>query len=263
MKPDSLLKLMISSEVRKELMFQLLEEPKPLTELKTYFGLSSPNIIPRIRELESKNLIIKGDGKYCLSHIGIILAKKGRMISNLSALLEENGRFLNEHDLTPIPDYLLCRMDELGKCTLIENGMNDFNAMRKVFEHIFESKHIFGVMPIYSSKHPEYFLSAARQKIPSSIILTDAVFEKMENEYSDTLQAYLMYDNARIYTIGDARLAFIVTDTLLSIFLHHNNGPLDIQACLTSHEQSAINWGIELFEYYKQKSKKLKASEYL
>jgi predicted transcriptional regulator len=35
-------------------------------------------------------------------------------------------------------------------------------------------------------------------------------------------------------------------------------GALCTQSCLVSFEKSALQWGMELFEYYKQKSKEIK-----
>lgn len=260
MKSDSLLTYVISSWVRKGLMFQLLEEPKSLTELKEHLGISSSNIIPRIKELENKNLVVRYDGKYCLTSTGVILAKKVQMADNLTVLLEWNGQFLNEHDLKSIPENSLWRIDELADSKLVKNGIEDTAATdNAVFDNLIKSKSIVGISPVFNTYYPESFLSMARQNVPVSIILTDRIFKKVEKECSGALQAYLELDNAKLYVIDDARLALVVTDTFLALSLPHKTGQLDTQSCLVSFEESALKWGMELFEYYKLKSKAIKS----
>jgi len=258
MKSDSLLTYVTSSGVRKGLVFQLLEEPRSLTELREHLGISSSNIIPRIKELENKNLVVKDKGKYSLALIGVILAKKVQMVDNLTVLLERNGQFLNEHDLTWTPENLLWRIDELTDCNLVKNVIEDTTATYNVvFGNLIKSKSIVGISPIFNSNYPGFFLSMARQNIPVSIILTDMIFKKVEKDHPDALQAYLECDNAKLYVINDARLALVVTDTFLALSLPHKNGQLDTQTCLVSFEKSALKWGMELFEYYKQRSKEI------
>lgn len=260
MKSDDLLTYVTSSNVRKGLVLQLLEETRSLTELREHLGVSSSNIIPRIKELENKNLVVRDEGKYCLTSTGVILAKKVQMADNLTVLLEENWQFLNEHDLKSIPENLLWRIDELADCKPVKNRMEDTSAIHNaVFDNLIKSKSIAGISPMFNSNYPEFFLSMARQKIPVSIILTDKIFKKVEQDHSDALQAYLELDNAKMYVIDDARLAFVVTDTFLPLFLPHKNGQLDTQACLISFEKSALRWGMELFEYYKQRSTEIKS----
>ncbi|WP_174590466.1 helix-turn-helix transcriptional regulator [Methanocella conradii] len=259
MTSDSLLTFILSSGVRKGLVFQLLEEPRSLKELKENLSISSSNIIPRIKELENKNLIVKDNGKYRLTFTGAIVAKKIQMAENLTLLLECNGWFLNEHDLTSIPENMIWRIDELEKCRIAENRIEDTAAVHNViFDNLIKSKSIIGISPIFNSTYPDFFLSFARQNNTVSIILTERILKKVEEEYSDVLQAYLECDNARLYVIDDVRLALVVTDIFLALALPHKNGPLDTQSCLVSFEKSALQGGVELFEYYKQRSKEIK-----
>lgn len=54
MKSDSLLKFITFSDIRKDIMFKMLEGPMSLAKLKEHFGVTSSDIIPRIKELEKK-----------------------------------------------------------------------------------------------------------------------------------------------------------------------------------------------------------------
>jgi predicted transcriptional regulator len=110
------------------LMLKLSVEQMDLGELKKYFGVTSSGIIPRIKELEDRGLIIKNNGEYCLTPIGTVMAKNLKTMSELSFLIEKNGQFFNNHDLSPIPEHLLYRIGELGKCKLVENDAENVNA---------------------------------------------------------------------------------------------------------------------------------------
>lgn len=234
-----------------------------LSELKGHLEATSSEIIPRIKDLEKKNVIYKDGDKYRLTPLGMILAKKVQMMVNLSGLLEENARFINDHDLSAIPEHLLYRMDELGKCMLVECSVDNIAATYwTVLDYLSKSQVIKGISPMCDPYYPEYFLKVAQLKKPVTIILTRNIFDKIEKEYAETLQAYLKCDNAKLCVIDDARLAFAVTDKFVSISLYHKNGNFDALTNLISFERSAIAWGEELFEYYMQKSVEIKSSSY-
>jgi predicted transcriptional regulator len=233
---------------------QLLEGPESLSRLSERLSVSPSNVIPRVKELEHYSLVAKDAGKYHLS-IGLILAKKIQAAEKLNVLLEKHGQFFNEHDIMGIPEDLLWRIDELECCELIEN--NDENTAATyniIFDNLVEPKYVVGISPIFSPKFPDFFLSIARQKTHVSIILTKRIFEKVENEYSSVLHAYLGLDNARLYAIDDARVALAVSDTFFALALPLRDGQFDISSCLASSKESALGWGLGLFEYYRQKS---------
>ena len=251
-----LLCFILSSEKRRDILFLLLDKPMSLKDLTNHFRVNASGLIPRIKELENKNFIVKNDGEYHLSHMGIILVKKLQTMDDLIRLFEDNGRFLNEHDLTPIPTNLLCRLDEIGKCKLIETNVENMNAIhREVYGNIAKSKSIAGISSAFDADYPKFFLSMAMQKIPVSIITTENIIKKIEKDHANTLQSYLKCD-ARMYIINDIKMMFVVTNVFIAIVLY-KNGVLDTSTSLISFERSAINWGIELFEHYKQRSKEM------
>lgn len=53
MKAKGLLSLLALSEKRRDILFMLQEEPKTLKEIRDYFKITSPEIIPQIRKLGS------------------------------------------------------------------------------------------------------------------------------------------------------------------------------------------------------------------
>ncbi len=57
MESKRLISVLTFSEKRRDTLFLLLREPMTLSEIRNYFNISSPEILPRIKELEVKNLI--------------------------------------------------------------------------------------------------------------------------------------------------------------------------------------------------------------
>jgi len=258
MRNVGLLTFILSSEKRRDTLFLLLDRSMTVSELNDYFGVKAPEIIPRLRELESKNLIYKEGNKYHLTSFGKITAKKVRLLVNDLKVIDVNEKFFIEHDLSSIPRELLERINELGICSITESNADDASATHRIlFDNISHSKSIIGVSPIFDKHYPQFFTSLAQKKIPVSIIITDHVFEIINKDYTEELRMFLSFDNARLYTIKEARIACIVTNTFTSFSLHNRSGEFDLLTNMMSYKPSAIKWGEELFEYYGEKSKKI------
>ncbi|MDD5617348.1 MAG: DUF1724 domain-containing protein, partial [Candidatus Methanoperedens sp.] len=58
----------------------------------------------------------------------------------------------------------------------------------------------------------------------------------------------------------DIRLACVVTDVFFSISLFYKNGVFDSRKDLVSFDGSALAWGEELFNYYRERSQKIERS---
>lgn len=258
MKSGGIINLVLTSEKRKQILLLLMDGPRSLTEFKDFFSVSTPEIIPRIKELQDNNLIVRNEDKYYLSPIGKVVVKRIRPLLDLSQVIDVNSQFLAEHDLSPIPEHMLERIDELGECMLIRNDMENITATYKdVLSYLSNAKSVKGISPIFDSDYPEFFLSFARQQIPVSIVLTENIFGKVEDKNHKELEQFLDHKNASLYVIEDARLAFAVTDSIISISLCSKSGKFDALTNLISARPSAIKWGEDLFEHYKQNSRKI------
>ncbi len=258
MRNIGLLTFILTSEKRRDTMFLLLDNPRTVSELKDYFKVKAPEIIPRLKELESKNLIYREGSKYHLTKFGKIAAKNVKPLVDAFRIIDVNEKFFINHDLNSIPFKLLERIGEMGKCSITESNANDASATHRIlFDNISQSKSIMGISPIFDKDYPRFFTSIAQKKIPVSIIITDHVFEIVKKDYSKELLMFLSLDNARLFTIKEAKIACVVTDTFTSFSLHNRSGEFDLLTNLMSFEPSAIKWGEELFEYYREKSKEI------
>jgi len=133
MKSTGLLSILTFSEKRKDILFQLEESPKTLTEIKDYFHVKSPEILPRLKEMEEANMIVKPDGMYRLTSLGKVAAVYYRPFLDTLMSIEANEDFWRNHDLDAIPDTLLTRILELKDCRVVRNE----------HEHIYDSHKSF------------------------------------------------------------------------------------------------------------------------
>lgn len=257
MKSDSLLKLTIVSDVRKNLLYQLIDGPMSLSEIRDHFDVTSANVIPRIKDLVKMELVMKEGGDYHLTSTGLIIAKKLKMMDRLEEIIEKNGKFLNGHDLIPL-GKLIDDIDELGDFEIISNVMENITATHdQTYNNLSKAKYIVGISPVLTQSYPETYLAIAQQGIPVSLIVTRNVYKRIESEYSLFLTSYLGCDNAKMYVIDDVKFALVVTNDFLSLYLYGKNGTLDIMNCLQSFDESAVNWGTELFQEYLLRAKEI------
>ena len=249
MKSDGLLKSTMLSDMRKGILYILAETPMSLAELRAHFDVTSASIIPRIKDLVKAELISKDDGSYVLTTTGIILVKRLRAMDNLEKVIENNGEFLNTHDLSPIPAGLINRIDELGDCKVIKNTMEHITAAHdQIYDNLPKAKKIMGIAPVLDPQYPKVYLGLARMNIPVSIIIPENIYKKVEKDYSVFLHEFLSHENAKMYVTGNVRLVLVATDNFISMYMYNKNGTFDSMSSLFSSEPSAAKWGEELFE---------------
>ncbi len=261
MKSRGILSVLTFSEKRENIFFLLLEEPRTLAEIKSYLNVSSPEIIPRIKEMETKNLICKDNKHYVLTPIGKVVSKFFQPLINTLHVIEENEEFWEMHMVEAIPQHFLERIGELGSCRLIENKLeNMYEPHTEFFENIAKSEFVVGVAPIFNPAYPSFFSQLAQQKVHIALILTKNVFEKVKKDHGDNLQRFLDCNNASLYVLDeDIKLAFVVTNKFLSLSLFFKNGTFDAHRDLISFDKSALKWGEELFKYYEERSEEIKS----
>jgi predicted transcriptional regulator len=239
------------SDTRKGILYLLMDRPGSLTDIKSHFNVTSASIIPRIKDLVHADLVEKDDGKYRLTTTGSILANKLRRLDNLERVIEQDGAYLNSHDLSPIPRRFIGRIGELGNCIVIKNELDNITATHdEIYSRLPKSKKVMGISPVFDPEYPKIYLALARRGIPVSLIITDNIFAKVEKEYASFLKEYLSHNNASMHVVDDARLVLVATYEFISMFLYNKNGTFDSMSSLFSADESAAKWGTELFEEY-------------
>lgn len=259
MKSSGLLSILTFSEKRKDILFLLQENPRTLSEIKDHFDVRSPEILPRLKEMEASNMIIRQEGMYHLTSLGKVSAIYYKPLLDTLTAIETNEGFWREHDLTAIPEIFLNRIQELKECRIVRDEHEHIYDTHKAFvENVLSSTRFLGFSSIFLPSHPPMFLELARRNIPISIIVTPNVFFKIKSEYSVEIEEFLKFKHAGFYVYDNAKIAFVVTDRFLSLSLFFKNGTYDPRNDLIGFDSSSVKWGEDLFKYYKENSIEIK-----
>jgi predicted transcriptional regulator len=258
--PD-LLSIISSSDKRKKILLLLQDGPKTLGDFRHTLSFTSTGMLPQIRILEERNLVKQEGRKYALTEIGQVVAEHLEPLVKTIEAVERQEEFWREHDIGAIPSHLLMRINELYDTQIIESDIEElFEPHKEFLENILNSKKVMGISPIVHPIYPEFFLQLAERGTEVSLILTRKAFDKIEKEYNDMLARGLSFKNGSLYILDDdIKLACIATDVFFSISLFFKNGVFDSRADLVSFDKSAILWGEELFNYFKERSMKIES----
>jgi predicted transcriptional regulator len=260
MDSGELLRLVICSDLRKNLLICLNEDKKSLGDLRTELNISSTTAIHALRELEKSNLTFQDkDKNYVLTKIGRILTMKVADFSNAVDVLRTHEIFWLEHDLSSIPEYLLEKIGWLKNSNVGEINTLDIVKTHESFIQLIKpAKWIKGVSPVFSSDYPVVFKEIIEKNVNTQLILTDAVLRKcIEASGKENFDKLVSNYNFDLFVTQENLLtAFTVTDGLFSLGLFSNNGIYDPTRDLISTDGKAIQWGIRLFEYHREKAKK-------
>ncbi|OPY30169.1 MAG: hypothetical protein A4E28_00415 [Methanocella sp. PtaU1.Bin125] len=255
----SLFDLVTLSGVRRDLLFYLDEGPKSLSDIKEYLNTTSPEVSPRLKELIERNLILFEGKKYHLTPMGKTIITNFRPFFETVSVFEQESDFWNEHDITSIPNELLLRIGEIRNYMLIEDDINDINRTNTEVANLFSnSSNIFGVSCVFESNYPQICLNAARTNVPISIVLSKNIFNYVLDAYKDEIKEFIKSPNAEFYVLDEnIKISHVVTDNCMLLTMFYKNNKFDAHTNLVSYDKSSINWGKDLFNYYKLKATKI------
>ena len=96
---------------------------------------------------------------------------------------------------------------------------------------------------------------AVKRGAKVELILTDKILDILFKEHYDLLKEVENTGRLGLFKIDrDVRVAFTVTDKLISLGLFGQDGTYDMLSDLFCYGEKAKKWGMELFEYYRNLS---------
>jgi len=119
------------------------------------------------------------------------------------------------------------------------------------------------VRTLNTIRFPDIIEKVAERGVTMEFLVTPNVFNTLKKEkYRERLKKLLERDNFSLYlSDGEIKLAFTVTDFVLSFALYLHDGLFDNATDLISYNAEAINWGRDLFEYYKSRAKRISTED--
>ena len=97
-----------------------------------------------------------------------------------------------------------------------------------------------------------------KKRTDSTFIFTKNFFERISSPHSEEYDELLLPERANLYVYDgiSSLVSLTVTERFMALMLLNKKGKLD-QNLLISSESEAIEWGKELFMYYREISKKI------
>jgi len=255
------LRLAVCSELRRGILAFLREGKKALSELREELEVSSTTAIHALRELEKENLVFQDKNRdYVLTKIGEIIVFKLSDFVDAIEVLKKHEDFWLTHDLSGIPPHLMERIGRLKDSNVVKIDALDIIKTHKTYiNFIGAASWVKGVSSIFSPDYPKLFEVLAKKNIDTHLILTESVWEKViETAGLEDIKYQLSKGYLDIFTTEeDVRVAFTVSDAFLSLGLFTPDGTYDNTCDLTSTDNISVRWGVELFEYYLGKAKRI------
>ncbi|WP_440945128.1 helix-turn-helix transcriptional regulator [Methanosarcina sp. T3] len=248
MKP-SLVNLILFSDRRKDLLLLLKEKPRDIDTIKESLNVDASSIQPHIKKMKDVHLIIEEEKVYRLSEIGKVIVENMEPLLNLIEVFEVDDEYWKNRDLTPIPDYLLERIDELVHCELLEPDIEHMLETPKVFmDNIRSSKEIFTFVSYFHPEAPSLYADLAENGTELTLCMTKNVMERLLSSYPEEAERLSRSKNSKLFVCQKPAPipSIVVTDKFLALKLFENDGKLRDQL-LISTEKKALSWGKELF----------------
>lgn len=254
------LKFLTASDVRTKIIIVLNSGLKNLSDLKDETNLNSSTILHGMSQLEEKNLTIKQSGGYSLSQTGKIVALNIINLIEASTSLEELEKIFLHHEITPIPEYLLESVGSLKNSYVVESTPTDVMKPHAVqAELIQNSKDVKYISSVLLPQKIESF-EEMLEKGSLQLILTSEILEKwIEIKGRDNLKKALLEKDFKLWRIKEnVKISFTVSDTFIALGLFSTDGIYDLHKYLIGVDEDAIEWGNRLFNYFLERSEKVK-----
>jgi predicted transcriptional regulator len=260
-----LLDLILFSEKRKDFLLLLKEGPKNIEEALDKLQVPRTALLPQIKKLKDENLVIQEEGVYRLSIIGEIIVEKMQPLLKTLEVFEKNEDFWADRKLAPIPPYLIKRINELGDYKLIEPDLSHtFDLHPEFVTHLSNSSHIHIFFSYFHPQLPAFFLDLARKNIDISVILSEAVYFRLRDDFKKEGEEFIKMENTKLFILDSKAMEIPAligsTDKMMILGLFNESGRFDRQYII-SFDETAINWGEDLFKYYEGKCREIKASK--
>lgn len=244
------------SEVRTKIMLCLKDGELAVGDLEKMLGIRASTILHSMKELIETDIAIRTIQGYSLTNIGKVQSILIDELMSAIVLLDQRKKFWLTHDVSGIPDDLLARIGMIAQSEILEGDPADVLKTQAYFvSELIKSKEIYGISPIIIPEYPAAISAAVQGGAKVDLILTEPILDIIRRNYRNMMNEILKYDRFRLFSIDrDVRLAFTVTDSILSLGLFRIEGGYDVGADLNCFGERARSWGMELFKYYRDRS---------
>lgn len=248
--------VLLSSEKRKNVLLLLLDGPKEMETLIQSLKTNRTALLPQLRILRESHLISKYGDTYNLTTLGTLIVEEMLVFLRTTNMFGENRDYFGTHFIDFIPTDLLRKLPQLGSCNIIDILLGDvFDVEKDFLQKAVTSKYW---LQIASSLHPmfhEFYIEMINQGTDVSVIITQEIYEKVKNDYYDELKELIDIKLISMYLYPKSLdfASFILADQCVNFRLFTQEGQYDNKKLIIC-SPLAVEWGKELFEYYRRQS---------
>ncbi len=256
------------SKLRLAILDALSNSPMRLADLKNAVKSNAPNTSAKAKELEEMGLIERIEGDYALTPYGRAVRSRAQESFEFYATYEKFKEFWDTHITTGIPDHLWARLGELNDSVVVKDLASDVTHSHDVFVELLDSinKRFYGISPIYHSEYLRATLAILEKRLDAQLIVNKEIFKVLTSLKGDQgKQVKELCDRGKWFVFeGHLSVAFTVSECFMSLALESKNDPTQyMNMDFESTSPRAIQWGLDLFDYYKKQSTPVKLSDYL
>jgi len=251
-----LLDVIFMSEKRKGALLLLQDGAKEMEVLLKSLDTSRQALLPQIRILEEHHLVSHDRDTYELTTVGKLIVDKITPLTSTVEAFNSDIDYWGTHSFNFIPPHLLERIDELGKCKILNPSIVDMYSVHdRFYEMSKQSTFQFAITATFYPHFPKLFYELIPHNINAHIIMTTDLFEKLQTENREEVAKFLNSKLIHFYVYPEKMelLSFLYNEHCIMLSPLANEGGFDnkhIECC----SPSAIKWGKELFEHYLRKS---------
>ncbi|MFO8132549.1 MAG: winged helix-turn-helix domain-containing protein [Thermoplasmatota archaeon] len=251
------LKFITSSKVRTKIMLGLQEQPKTSSVLRDEIGASASSVIHAARDLEKEDLLVEKEDGYHLTSVGSVVAAKLEDTIYTMDVLDRGKDFWLTHNLGAIPEPFLSRLHEIGDFEILTSSVRNIFKTLTVYKELTKQARMFqGVSPIFVDAFVPLVKKLLANDATVQLVVTGEVLEELVDFDREGFGSIMENDNLSIWRLDETvEVAFTVTDSILALGLFGQDGIYDAAHDLVSRDKGAINWGRELFKYYKSRAR--------
>ena len=255
--PSKLTETIFLSDKREKLLLLLQDGPVSIKTIRSSLNTTSSSILPQIKKLRDMGLVSKDDnGIYELTTVGRLIVENLTPFVSLLSVFNTDAPYWVDRDLKSIPENLVKRIGDLGNITLIEPDIDHmYDLQDELVENLRSSRQIMCLTSFFHPDHPDLYLSLALDNINLTLILTTSIFDRMQIDYNEQINILMRLENVELFVCEDTiRPPFInVTDNSVYFSFFNKSDKYDHRDVM-SYDKSALDWGKELFIYYRNLS---------
>jgi predicted transcriptional regulator len=250
-----------SSRLKIQILLTLINKTASLSQLRDVTGSTSQALIPKIRNLENQALIEAANYGYHLTPLGRAVALNVEAFIQLMGGIDQHRNFLTIHDLSDLPEPFLLRIGDLYNSEAKQDTSTDmFFVYSHYLDILKDATYIHTLSSVASPSLAQILIEKVVSGMPGELVVNEQVIELLTKEpYASTMQALSGYPNLIVWVTNEKlQLGLTVTDKYLSLGLFKKDTNLyDSSSDLFSNDPRAVEWGENLFRYYKERSTQL------